>query len=149
MPKYKKGESGNKNGRPRGAKSANTLMNDALKEYGATGGFDVAQRIIELVSTQALAGCVQSQSMILSRISPQLKSVLPMVLIPSMPQDDLLKSANHIVALISNGQLSPDIGKELLSGITSVMTITEKTDYEKRLQSIEATLKEGNLSKLI
>ena len=144
---FKKGNDPNRNtgGRPRGARSANTLMSDALKEYGATGGFDVVQKIIELVSTQALAGCVQSQSMILSRISPQLKSVLPMVSIPSMPQNDLLKSANHIITLIANEQLSPDIGKELLSGITSVMTITEKTDYEKRLQSIEATLKENKL----
>jgi len=67
--------------------------------------------------------------MVLDRVEPAYKSILAPIELPKMPKD-LFKKGEKITALISVGEVSPDVGKELLNGIASQMIIKEKMAYD-------------------
>jgi len=133
---FKPGVSGNPSGRPKGIRNAGNLMSEALKTYSEEHGIDAQQEIINRIVSQALEGDTQSQKMIVDRLSPSFKSIMPPVELPKMPKD-IFKKGERIISLVASGEISSDIARDLLSGLSSLMNVKEKTDLEERLKNLE------------
>ena len=118
-----------------------TLTAMAIDKYNKEHDTDAVSDLLgKLLSMAIDDGDLQAAKMILDRIEPAYKSILAPVELPKMPKD-LFQKDEKIISLISDGSVSPDVGRELLSGIASLMTIKEKTELEQRLEALENSLK--------
>jgi len=103
---FKKGQSGNPNGRPTGAKNRNTLLADALASYGKQHNIDdVHGAILAGVIQQSLNGDLAASKLILDRLIPALKPIdKPINIEPSDPQ-----TASEIVIKLFEGVLTGNV----------------------------------------
>ena len=76
-------------------------------------------------------------SLVLNRIEPPLKSVSPVYEFDFDPEGDHHKQAKQLLNAVAKGKLPPDIGNLLITSISSMLNIQEKTDFEERLKAIE------------
>lgn len=74
---------------------------------------------------------------VLSRLSPIPKAVAPLVQFDFDPNTDLHKQSGQILKAVSDGELPPDLGGAIISGISSMVKIQEVTDIDKRLKEME------------
>ncbi len=74
---------------------------------------------------------------VLSRLSPIPKAVAPLVQFDFDPNTDLHKQSGQILKAVSDGELPPDLGGSIISGISSMVKIQEVTDIDKRLKEME------------
>ncbi|MBE9526895.1 MAG: hypothetical protein IME94_07950 [Proteobacteria bacterium] len=117
-------------------------MDKALKKCGESNGMDVSQKIIEMVAAQALAGDITSQKMIIDRLIPVIKPQLPQVEITGLPKElGLMSKCEHIIQLITDGELAVDTGKEILASFTNLLKVQEATEINNRLLALEAQAK--------
>lgn len=124
-------------GRPKGVQNKRTLTAMAIDAYNKKHDTDaVADLLGKLLDMAVNDGDLQAAKMVLDRVEPAYKSILAPVQLPKMPKG-LFEKGEKIVSLVSDGSVSPDVGKELLSGIASLMTIKEKTELEERLKKLE------------
>ena len=74
---------------------------------------------------------------LLIRMSPVPKSVSPMYEFPFDEKGSHHKQSLQIVKAISNGKIPSDVGNNIITSISSMLNIQEKTDFEERLRAIE------------
>jgi len=136
MP-FRKGQSGNPAGRPKGTPNKRGIMAGVLDEISAEKGIDVKQAIIKKLVDSALGGDHQSIKLILDRLEPAYKPVSPPIEIDTRLPTEPVKRAEKLVELTIQGQLLPDEAKILLEGMKSVLQIKEFTDIEQRIKDLE------------
>jgi len=136
MP-FIKGQSGNPGGRGKGTVNKRSITAAAIAKYNkehqncdALG--DIMGKMIDL----AKEGDIQAAKLVIDRVEPSYKSILPSVTLGRMPKD-LFKRGERILSLIASGDISPDIGRELLSSITILLKVQEQTELENRLKTLE------------
>lgn len=132
---FKPGVSGNPGGRPPGKNNVN-LMEKALREYGKDSGVDIRQTLITTIIEQGLQGCIMSQKMVLDRLIPSLKPTIAPINIAKLP-NDIGKKADRILELATSGEISVDVTKDLLSGISVLLKAKEQADILARLEKLE------------
>ena len=137
MTQFAKGESGNNKGRPVGTKGASSLMKEALNDYGKKHNINTSQAIIDNIVAQALEGNLSASKMIMDRLSPTLKPMAMPVTLPERMPKNLFKKGERILSLVAAGDISPDIGHELLSSITMLLKAKESSELEERLKALE------------
>jgi hypothetical protein len=74
---------------------------------------------------------------LLIRMSPIPKSVSPMYEFPFDEKGSHHKQSLQIVTAISTGRIPSDVGNNIITSISSMLNIQEKTDFEERLKAIE------------
>lgn len=77
---------------------------------------------------------------LLSRLSPIPKSVAPTVNFEFDSTANLHEQSGQILEAIARGDLPPDIGSAILTGISSMVRVKEVTDIDERLKKMESEL---------
>ena len=125
---FKKGESGNPAGRPRGSVNKNLrLLRDA------------AEAILPDLIERAKSGDLEAQKLILDRGIPRLRAVsMPEAL--ALPGGTLTDQAKALVALIAEGNLSTTVAAEIAGIITASARVEEVDQLRDELRALRALL---------
>jgi Family of unknown function (DUF5681) len=130
--RFKKGQSGNPKGKPKGAKNKSTLAAESLL---ASSLETVCRRIEE----EAVNGNMQAAKMILERFLPPRKDRLIKINLPEIKTyRDILSASNSIILAVGQGIISPSEGEALSRAITSHAQILEANELEQRLEALES-----------
>ena len=135
--KYKKGCSGNPNGKPKGARNKSTLAAEALLEGSL-------EKICKKVEEEALNGNMQAAKMILERFLPPRKDrAIEIELPPIETFEDVLDTVGFIVNAVGTGKITPSEGELLVRTIESYAKALEIFEFESRLKTVEENLENG------
>lgn len=129
---WQPGQSGNPNGRPKGARNKVTLAIEALLEGEAEA---LTRKAIEL----AKAGDLTALRLCLDRLAPVRKDrPISFDLPPINDAADAVKASAAVLAAVAGGDLTPSEAAELGKLIESYVKALEATEFEKRLRKLEA-----------
>ena len=136
--KYKKGKSGNPDGRPTGSKNKRTVIRDALEKVYDDGedGFWLA------VAEKSKEGDTNAVSMIGSRLIPTLKATDTPILLEGLDSGSLVDKAGKIIEHMGTGDVSPSEATSMINAIAALCKVQEIEDLSKRLESLERIFKE-------
>ena len=124
---FKKGQSGNPTGRPKGVGYTATLKRAIAEQSPA---------ILQTVIDAALAGDMQAATFLLGRIMPTVKPVAEPVKF-NLDENSLTASAESILKSIATGKLSPDVGAGILKSLADVQKVKELDEIEQRVSELE------------
>ena len=119
----------NKNGRPRGVLDRRTKVTQAL--------MDDAPKVARVVIDAALAGDVQAAGLVLSRVAPALRAQTERVEFDFDASASVTEQAEAVLQAIADGKVAPDVGKQILEGISTLYGIKQIAELEARLQALE------------
>lgn len=132
--KYKRGYSGNPNGKPKGTRNKSTLAAEALLE----GSLD---KICKKVEEEALNGNMQAAKMILERFLPPRKDrCIQIDLPPINTYGDVLNAVGFIVNAVGKGMITPSEGELLSRAVENYSKALELYQLESRLKNIEENI---------
>ena len=129
---WKKGmASPNPAGRPPGIvdkrlKVTQTLMDDA-------------RSVARVVIDAALAGDIQAASLVLSRVAPPLKAKPECVMFNFNAKAPLSEQVEAVLQAIADGQVAPEVGKQIIETIGSLGAIRQLDQLESRISALEGT----------
>lgn len=136
--RFKRGQSGNPNGKPKGAKNKSTLAAEALLEGSL-------ERICRRIEEEAINGNMQAAKMILERFLPPRKDRLVRLELPEIKShEDILTASSLIISAVCKGEISPSEGEALSKTIDLHSKILEANEHECRLQVLESIAQMGN-----
>lgn len=127
--KFKKGQSGNPAGKPRGAKDKRTEFRELLKPHEPA----VVQKLISL----AKDGDTAAMRLVLERISPQMRATDNPIRI-ELAGTTLTEKAQEVVRSIAEGQITPEQGGKLLDALSACARIQELDEMARRIAALEA-----------
>jgi len=129
---FRKGQSGNPNGRPKGARNRATLAAEILLDGEAQA---LTRKAIEL----ALSGDSTALRLCLERILPPRKDRPVHFAMPDLhAPEDAVKACAALCAAVSSGDLTPTEASELSKLIGAFTTAIELHEMQKRLDRLEA-----------
>lgn len=127
---FKPGVSGNPKGRPRGIKTDNARLREAI----AGSMPEVIGKLVEL----AIAGDTTAAGLLLARVLPACKpQELPQAF--ALPDGTLSEQARALMASIASGELGIDAGAKLLAGMGTMAKIIETDELQRRIEVLEAS----------
>lgn len=134
---FKKGSSGNPEGRPHGAKNKRTLIRDALNQIYDDGeaGFWLA------VAEKAQAGDFNAIGMIGARLVPPLRATDTPVVLEGLDDGSLTEKAEKIIGHMGKGDVSPSEATAMINAIAGLCRVQEVEYLSKRIEALERTLK--------
>lgn len=126
---FKKGRSGNPNGRPQGSGIAGELRK-AITEN--------ASAIVEAMIDKAKEGDTTAAKVLLDRVCPPLKPEAQTVSLPAMVEaETLLERATAAIVAAAKGELAPDIASQLVQAVGVLSRVAEVQDLEARISALE------------
>ncbi|WP_258152873.1 MULTISPECIES: DUF5681 domain-containing protein [unclassified Pseudomonas] len=129
-PKWQKGmKSPNPAGRPKGISDKRAKLAQRM--------LDDAQGIVDRMIAQALEGDPQAANLILSRVMPALRAQSEKVEFDFDASASVTEQAEAVLQAISEGKVAPDVGKQILEGISTLYGIKQIAELESRLQALE------------
>ena len=127
MARYKKGQSGNPAGRPKGKAPKLVEIRGRITE--------AMPDIIDSLITQAKAGDAAAAKLLLERVCPALK---PQAVPVAITHDGtLLDQANNVINATLEGKIPPDIGAQLVNALAAQGRLIELQDIQQRLERLE------------
>jgi len=124
--KFKPGQSGNPNGRPKDKTPATKLRQSIIT--------DMPEIITKLVE-QAKAGDVAAAKVLIDRVCPPLK---PQALPINLPVNgSMTDQGAEIIRATMAGHIPPDIGSQLISALAAQSKIIEIDELTKRIEILE------------
>lgn len=130
---FQKGRSGNPSGRKKGSQDWRGKLRSQLE--GAT------PEIIEALLDKARDGDLQAAKIIIDRVLPPLKAQSLPVTLQVNAQDEAGR-AQAVFSAILNGDITPDIGGDILAALATVLKVRETSEIIKRVEELERALKE-------
>ena len=124
---WKKGQSGNPKGRPRGIGEVAKLRERISKH--------VPGIITQLVAS-AKSGDAQAARLLLERVIPAMKSTELAVPL-ELPNGSLTDQGRAVLKSVSLGDLAPSQGASLLSAIGSLARVAEIDELTERIAKLE------------
>lgn len=131
MAKYRKGQSGNPRGRPKGSKDRRTALRSLLEPH--------APQLVQQAVDLALEGDTTALRMCLDRIIPAMPAESPPVEIKTK-DGDLARAGEAVLAETFAGKISPSVAQQLLGSLRTQAQIVQVDDLVKRLEALEARL---------
>ncbi len=131
MGRWKKGQSGNVKGRPKGSSDTRHLISYI--------GTDRIKRIIEVMAEQAEQGDTQAASMLINKVISGFKpETAPIEGFELDTTQSIAMQCQQITTAVAAGELNPDQGQILISGLTSQARVLEVSELEQRITKLEA-----------
>ena len=137
--KYQPGQSGNLNGRPKGAKGRASILRESLD--GAI------PQILETLTQQAIAGDVSSARLLLERVVPPVRATGPSLEseIEGFVGGDLATLAELVIGAMGRGDVSVDMAQAMLAALNTQASIAESSDLAARIEKLEEVLLNGRV----
>ena len=126
---FKKGESGNPDGRPKGAKDKRTQYRELFDPHAD----DLIQKAIDL----ALAGDTACLKMCIDRLVSPFRAKNATVTLDDI-EGTLTEKGEKIIMSMGSGELSPSDASSMLSALAAQARIIEIEELEKRVSDLEA-----------
>lgn len=132
---FKKGESGNPQGRPVGSRNKTTMASLALIE---DEGEKLTRKAVEL----ALDGDLQALRLCMERLAPPTKErPLEAFTLPQLTdQQSVLEALEIIASKLSEGELLPTEATSICKVLEQYRKHFETTELTERLETLEQTL---------
>ena len=128
---FQKGQSGNPNGRPKGARNKTTLAVEAMLDGEHEA---ITRKAIEM----AKSGDISAIRICLDRLAPARKDRHIEFALPKMQKaSDAAEAAAAIVAAVSVGELTPSEASELTKVVECYARTLQVSDFETRLERLE------------
>jgi hypothetical protein len=132
--RWREGASGNRAGKPRGARHKATLAAETLLEGEAEA---LSRKAVEL----ALNGDVSALRLCLDRIVPPRKDRPVCFELPKMIESkDAVTASAAIVAAVAAGELTPTEAAELSKVIDGYARTLQAVEFEERLSKLEKAI---------
>lgn len=123
-------KSPNPAGRPKGILDKRQKVQLAL--------MDDAPSIVRVVINAALEGDMQAASLVLSRISPTMRSHAQPVTFDFEATAPVARQVEQVLEGIALGAVPADIGKQIIDAVQALSTIRATEELEARLAALEA-----------
>ncbi len=91
--------------------------------------------VIETLKTAALNGDVQAAKVLLDKVLPSLKPV--QLAQPVAGDGDLLERGQAILQAMQKGELSGEVGKQMIDALSAQAKLVEHIEFDQRLQVLE------------
>ena len=128
MTQFKKGQSGNKAGRPVGSGISGQIRKAIANK---------APEIIDVLIGQALAGDTQSGLALLNKITPNLKAANESVEFNLDTSKGLTGTGEQILQSIADGNIALGSGTQILSSLAALAKMKEIDELTKRIEGLE------------
>ena len=134
---FRKGQSGNPKGKPKGALNHATRAVQALLDGEAEG---LTRKAVEM----ALGGDTTALRLCLERLCPPVKerAINAAVELPELKAENLPDAVSTIVQAVAAGNLLPGEGQSLISMFDGLRKSIELSELERRIAALESR-KEG------
>lgn len=134
---FRKGQSGNPKGKPKGALNHATRAVQALLDGEAEG---LTRKAVEM----ALGGDTTALRLCLERLCPPVKerAINAAVELPELKAENLPDAVSTIVQAVAAGNLLPGEGQSLISMLDGLRKSIELSELERRIAALESR-KEG------
>ncbi|CAE6946299.1 hypothetical protein R69608_05540 [Paraburkholderia nemoris] len=126
---FKKGQSGNPAGKPRGAKDKRTALRELLQPRAA--------ELVEKAVTLALAGDTTALRICIDRIIPTIKAKDAPISISGL-SGSLAEQGQAVLSAMAAGIITPDESNAVMQAIAAQVRIVEADELEKRIAALEA-----------
>lgn len=123
-------KSPNPSGRPRGIIDKRQKVAEALR--------DDAPAVARVVIDAALAGDMQAAGLVLSRITPTLRSQSEKVSFEFDASLPISGQIEQVLAAIAGGDVAPDVGKQIIDAIGTLSSTRAVEELEQRIITLEA-----------
>jgi len=127
--KFKPGESGNPDGRPKGSKDKRTQYRELFEPH--------ADGLIEKVIEMALAGDTTCLKMCIDRLVSPFRAINATVTLDDI-EGTLTEKGEKIINAMGKGELSPSDASSMLTALAAQARILEIEELEKRVLKLEA-----------
>ena len=127
--KFKPGESGNPDGRPKGSPDKRTQYRELFEPHAD----DLIQKAIEM----ALAGDTTCLKMCIDRLVSPFRAINATVTLDDI-EGTLTEKGEKIINAMGKGELSPSDASSMLTALAAQSRILEIDELEKRVLKLEA-----------
>ncbi|MCH9048934.1 MAG: hypothetical protein IH836_08375, partial [Proteobacteria bacterium] len=127
--KFKPGESGNPDGRPKGAKDKRTQYRELFEPH--------ADALIQKAIDLALAGDTTCLKMCIDRLVSPFRAKNATVTLDDI-EGSLTEKGEKIITAMGNGEVTPADTSSMLSALAAQARIIEIEELEKRVSDLEA-----------
>lgn len=127
MAKFKKGESGNPAGRPKGTGEVAKLRQAIQDDLPA---------IIDAMVKQARQGDATAARLLVDKVIPNMRPEARPVVIPH--REGLAERATAILDAAAAGNLPPDVASQLVTAVGTLAKVMEISEIDERLKALEA-----------
>jgi polyhydroxyalkanoate synthesis regulator phasin len=125
---WKKGQSGNPAGRPRGIPNPQSRLRNMID----------AEAIVKRLELAALEGDVQAARTLLERALPVYRVSSAPIAMPELEgAQSLTDKANAVLSAVGNGRVPPDLGAQLVAAIGAVSRLSEVDELLRRVEALE------------
>ena len=132
--RFRKGQSGNPGGRPKGSRNATTIALETLLDGQATA---LTQKAIDV----ALTGDIPALRLCLDRILPPRKDSPVAFDLPEMKTlNDAVPAMGALVKAVGQGDLTPTEAGELTKMVQAFAKIIETAELEERVRKLEEAI---------
>ncbi|WP_334031690.1 DUF5681 domain-containing protein [Burkholderia orbicola] len=129
MTQFKKGQSGNPAGKPRGTRDKRTALRELLQPHAA----DLVAKAVEL----AKAGDTTALRICIDRCIPAIKAKDAPVDLPELT-GSLAEQGAAVMLAMARGRITPDEANAVMQVIAAQARIIEVDELEKRLAILES-----------
>ena len=128
---FKKGQSGNPAGKPKGAVSKMTKLRQSIEK-------DLPD-IIQAVTEQAKAGDMAACKLLMDRVMPALRPTDQPIVLP-LAGADLGADGRAAIEATGKGDITPEQSKALLSGLGTLARVVEVGELLQRIEALEKSI---------
>jgi Family of unknown function (DUF5681) len=138
MAKFKKGQSGNPNGRAKGSRNRATILADQIFDEKLFGEDKKAEVLITKAIELAEGGDAACLRLCFERIAPVRRDRSVYFELPKMTEaKDAVSASAAIVAAVAGGELTPSEAAELSKVVDSYARTLQAVEFEERLTKLE------------
>jgi hypothetical protein len=128
---FKKGESGNPKGKPKGARHKTTELAYAMMEGGLEA---VLQQVVERAKSGDMLAC----RMIIDKIIPSKKDRTVAIDLPAISTlDGVGRAQSEILQAVVDGDITPNEGERISSIVEARRRVIETVELEARIAELE------------
>ena len=134
---------------PRG-KGKRVMMIDAIRATCKDGDeMEYIQKVIDASlgdpsADPPIPANPQLMTLVLNRIEPPMKSLMPMVNFDFKKGSSIAEQASQVMYAASKGKITPDVASMFISSLSGFVKIVEFTEMVSRMEAIEKSMGESS-----